>query len=83
MEEKAGESLFWLELVVEANLMPAARVEDLIQEADELTAIFVASRKRFANCDFGFPNDYGQSPIVNPKEYVMTDRQSQIGNRQL
>ena len=41
MEEEADESLFWLELVV----MPAARVEDLIQEADELTAIFVASRK--------------------------------------
>lgn len=45
VEEKADESLFWLELVVEANLMPASRVQDLIQEADEWTAIFVASRK--------------------------------------
>ena len=45
VEEEADESLFWLELVVEANLIPACRVEDLIQEADELTAIFVASRK--------------------------------------
>ena len=45
VEEEADESLFWLELVVEANLMPASRVEELIQEADELTAIFVASRK--------------------------------------
>jgi len=45
VEEEADESLFWLELVVETNLMPAARVQDLIQEADELTAIFVASRK--------------------------------------
>jgi four helix bundle protein len=45
VEEEADESLLWLELVVEANLMPAARVEDLIREADELTAIFVASRK--------------------------------------
>ena len=45
VEEEADESLFWLELVVEANLMPVSRVEELIQEADELTAIFVASRK--------------------------------------
>ena len=45
VEEEADESLFWLELVVEANLMPASRVDDLIREADELTAIFVASRK--------------------------------------
>ncbi len=45
VEEEADESLFWLERVVEANLMPASRVEDLIQEADELTAIIAASRK--------------------------------------
>lgn len=45
VEEEADESLFWLELVVETNLILAARVQDLIQEADELTAIFVASRK--------------------------------------
>ena len=45
VEEEADESLFWLELVVETDLMPATRVQDLIQEADELTAIFVASRK--------------------------------------
>jgi len=45
VEEEADESLFWLKLVVETDLMPAARVQDLIQEADELTAIFVASHK--------------------------------------
>ena len=45
VEEEADESLFWLEMIVETELMPAARVEDLIKEADELTAIFVASRK--------------------------------------
>jgi len=45
VEEEADESLFWLEMVVETNLMPTARVQDLIREADELTAIFVASRK--------------------------------------
>ena len=45
VEEEADESLFWLEMVVETELVPTARVQDLIKEADELTAIFVASRK--------------------------------------
>jgi four helix bundle protein len=43
--EEADESHFWLELVVDANLMSAERVKDLLQEANELTAIFVASHK--------------------------------------
>lgn len=45
LEEEADESLFWLEIVVDANLMPATAVQDLIREANELTAIFVSSRK--------------------------------------
>jgi four helix bundle protein len=42
--EEADESLFWLELMVEAGITSKARVEKLMKEADELTAIFVASR---------------------------------------
>ena len=45
VEEEADESLFWLETIVETGLMPANRVQELLQEANELTAIFVASRK--------------------------------------
>jgi len=45
VEEEADESLFWLELMVEANLLPATAVQELIREANELTAIFVSSRK--------------------------------------
>ena len=45
VEEEADESLFWLEIIVETKLMPANRVQELLLEADELTAIFVASRK--------------------------------------
>ena len=41
--EEADESLFWLELMVDARVVSAARAEKLLQEADELTAIFVAS----------------------------------------
>src|SRR5256714_11964908 len=45
VEEEADESGFWLELIVDAGLMSAKRVKPLLDEASELTAILVASRK--------------------------------------
>ena len=43
--EESDESAYWMELIVEANLIPESRVSNLLQEADELTAIFNASHK--------------------------------------
>ena len=43
VEEEIDESQGWLELIVEAGLLPAVKVTALIKEADELTAIFVAT----------------------------------------
>ena len=43
--EEADESKGWLELLVSSNFASIEDARDLIQEADELTAIFVASRK--------------------------------------
>jgi four helix bundle protein len=45
VEEEADETSLWLELVVQRRLLSARRVQPLLKEADELTAIFVASRK--------------------------------------
>ena len=45
VEEEADESSFWLELIVDAGLMTTTRVKPLLQEANEITAILVASRK--------------------------------------
>lgn len=45
VEEEADESLYWLELAVESGLISKETTEELIKEADELTAIFTASRK--------------------------------------
>jgi four helix bundle protein len=45
VEEEADESCFWLQFVIDSELLPAARVEAVLQEAKELTAIIVASRK--------------------------------------
>ena len=43
VEEEAGETIYWMELLVEAGLVQAAKLKLVIQEADELTAIAVAS----------------------------------------
>jgi len=42
--EEADESAFWLELLAEAELLPRARLKDLQAEANQLVAIFNASR---------------------------------------
>ena len=42
--EEADETLFWLELIVEANLVPAKVVASLVTECEELLKIFSASR---------------------------------------
>jgi four helix bundle protein len=41
--EESDETLFWLELAVEANLVSARAVESLIKECEELLKIFSAS----------------------------------------
>jgi four helix bundle protein len=43
VEEEADEALFWLELLVEAELMPESRLADLMKETDEILAMVVAS----------------------------------------
>jgi four helix bundle protein len=43
--EESDESLFWLELMVDAKLVTPDRAETLLKEADELTAIFTTSLK--------------------------------------
>ena len=45
VEEEVDESHFWMELLVEAEIVPEHRLSDLMQKADELTAITVVSIK--------------------------------------
>ena len=45
VEEECDESLFWMELLVENNLVKGARLKNLMQEGDELLSIVVASAK--------------------------------------
>ena len=43
--EEADETQLWLELIIEGRLLPSKRVQPLLNEANELVAIFVTSRK--------------------------------------
>lgn len=43
VEEEADESLSWMELLVEAEIVKQEKLELLLKEADELVAITVAS----------------------------------------
>jgi len=45
VEEEADESAYWLELLVEGKLIPAERLTELRQEADEIVAMTAASKK--------------------------------------
>ena len=45
VEEEADESLYWLELIVEAGLVPADKLKSLMSETNEILAMTVASIK--------------------------------------
>ena len=47
--EEADESHFWLEFIIDENMLKIELVETLQKEAEELTAIFVSSRKTARN----------------------------------
>lgn len=45
VEEEADESVYWLELLIESNIVSEARVTELLKEANEIVAMTVASIK--------------------------------------
>jgi four helix bundle protein len=49
--EESDEAAFWLEFIIDENLFKKNIIEPLLQEAQELTAIFVSSRKTASTKD--------------------------------
>lgn len=45
VEEEADESIYWLELLIEAGIIPAERLDGLVGELNEIVAMTVASQK--------------------------------------
>jgi four helix bundle protein len=63
VEEEADESLFWMELLIAARLMPEKKLVSLMQEGNELIAMVVASIKTLRRKSAANP----KSKIQNPK----------------
>ena len=43
--QELDETTYWLELLIESGIVPAKRLADLLNEANELIAIFTSSAK--------------------------------------
>ena len=48
VEEEADESAFWLELIIETDLLSRCKVKPLLTEAGEIVAIMASSKKTAA-----------------------------------
>jgi four helix bundle protein len=49
VEEEADESLYWMEIIIEAGLVPSEKLRDLMSETNEIVAMIVASIKTLRN----------------------------------
>jgi len=65
VEEEADESIFWLELIGEAGLLPNNRLTDLIDEFNQIVAMIVASQKTLRLNNPKSKIDQWQFQIVN------------------
>ena len=69
VEEESDETAFWLDLLAESELVPRPKLDALLKEADEITAIVVASirtaRTRSEGCRLSPTNP--QSAIRSPQ----------------
>jgi four helix bundle protein len=76
VEEEADESAFWMELIIEGELLQGRAVEPLLAEANELTRIMARSRISASR------NLRQTRSAVGSDSKPSANRQSAIGNRQ-
>jgi four helix bundle protein len=69
-EEEADESAYWMEVIIEGELLKQTQVEPLLNEANELTRILAQSR---ISASRTLARTLRRQPLI---------RQSAIGNRQ-
>jgi four helix bundle protein len=69
VEEEADEAGYWLELLAAVGHGPGERVEALRSEADEITAMTVASKKTLKQ-RFGDESFEGPRPLGNRKSQI-------------
>lgn len=65
VEEEADETLYWLELLVRADLVPERKIAKLLHDMDSVLSMIVASVKTLRQKENGSSNL--KSRIQNPK----------------
>ena len=75
VEEEADESAFWMELIIESELLKPKQVEPLLKEGYELTKIMAQSRISAAR-------ELARTMKRQTTSKMVSNRQSAIGNRQ-
>jgi four helix bundle protein len=66
VEEEADETMYWMELLIDAEIVNGDRVADLLDEADQILSIVISSIKTAK----GFGPTNPQSAIRNQKSYA-------------
>ncbi len=66
VEEEADESLYWMELLIEAGLVPEKRLKNLMREGDEILAMTVSSIKTLRSRKVARRSN-PKSELQNPK----------------
>jgi four helix bundle protein len=65
VEEEADETIYWMELLIDAEIVKRRRISDLLDEADQILSIVISSIKTAK----GFRAN-SQSSIRNHKSYA-------------
>ncbi len=65
VEEEADETVYWMELLIDAGIVKRARIAELLDEANQILSIVISSIKTAKGAG-GNP----QSAIRNPKSYA-------------
>ena len=65
VEEEADETIYWMELLIDAEIVKRARIADLLDEADQILSIVISSIKTAKGIRAN-----PQSAISNQKSYA-------------
>jgi four helix bundle protein len=77
VEEEADESLYWLELLIESEIVPEKKLSALMNDINEIVAMTVSSIKTLRSKNLDNP----KSKIQNPKYERMDFAQYDTPNR--
>ena len=66
VEEEADETMYWMELLIDAEIVNRTRVADLLNEADQILSIVISSIKTAK----GYRHTNPQSAIRIQKSYA-------------